>query len=51
MKFRKICLALALCVGFMNAQSLKIGTNAKFPAVEFIDKRCKSLGFEIDSCG
>ena len=48
MKFRKICLALALCVGFMNAQSLKIGTNANFPPFEFIDKEMQIVGFEID---
>ncbi|MSN96619.1 basic amino acid ABC transporter substrate-binding protein [Campylobacter sp. FMV-PI01] len=47
--FKNLVLAsVVLSTSFLNAHTLKVGTNANFPPFEFVDENSKITGFDID---
>lgn len=48
MKLNKIFLLLACSLLWLNAATIKIGTNANFPPFEYVDDSLKIVGFDID---
>ena len=47
-KLFRFCLASMLAFGALNAENLKVGTNANFPPFEFIDTNSTITGFDIE---